>query len=204
MAWLRLFQAFAIATFLAVPFLGGGAAALAQSLGSTQSEVLILDPNRLFAETLFGKRITDELEAEGQTLSEENRKIEAELRLEEKALTEARKAMSPEDFRDVASAFDIKVQGIRRERLSKLRALDVKRENALQGFLGAAQGALITLMREREASVLLDLRSVILRDGAVDITDEAVLKINEAIGTGEKSDGKRPAPQQDESAAPAD
>ncbi|MBU2982480.1 OmpH family outer membrane protein [Lentibacter algarum] len=160
----------------------------AQSLGTEQAEVVIVDPNRLFAETLFGKRINDELEAESNALALENRRIEEELRSEEKTLTEARKTMTAEDFRDSADAFDIKVQGIRRERVEKLRALDEKRANALQRFLATAQGVLVTLMRERGATVLLDLRTVILRDGAIDITVDAVAKIDEAIGTGENID----------------
>ena len=173
------------ALLIALALISWASVSVAQTLGSSQAEVVIIDPNRLFAETLFGKRITDELEAEGQTLSDENRRIETELRTEEKALTEARKTMTPENFRDSAEAFDLKVQGIRRERLAKLRAFEEKRANALDGFLGTAQDVLIALMRERGASVLLDLRSVILRDGAVDITDEAVVKINVAIGSGE-------------------
>ncbi len=146
---------------------------------------MVIDPNRLFAETLFGKRITEELEAEGKSLSEENRRIEDELKAEEKSITEVRKTMSPEEFRDLAESFDLKVQGIRRERLAKLRVLDEKRGNALQSFLSTAQGVLATLMRERGATVLLDLRGVILNDGAIDITDAAVTKIDEAIGAGE-------------------
>lgn len=181
MAKLRRYQALAFA----VALVSWATVSLSQNLGATQSDIVVIDPNRLFAETQFGKRITDELEAEGKSLSEDNRRIEDELRAEEKSITEARKTMSPEEFRDLAEAFDIKVQGIRRERLAKLRALDDKRGNALQSFLGTAQGVLATLMRERGASVLLDLRGVILNEGSVDITDEAVTKINEAIGAGE-------------------
>lgn len=179
----RRYPLFAI--IAAVLFWASGA--LAQSLGSSESEVLVIDPNRLFAETLFGKRINSELEAEGAALSAENRRIEDDLRAEEKALTEAREEMSPEDFRGAAEAFDLKVQGIRRERLQKVRALDEKRDTALQRFLSAAQGALVAVMRERGASVLIDARNVVLSDGAIDITNEAVVKIDEAIGAGEST-----------------
>lgn len=163
----------------------GASAPLAQSLSGAQSEVLVIDPNRLFAETLFGKRISRQLEEESQTLAQDNRRIEQELRDEEKAITEQRPTMDPEEFRDVAEAFDQKVQAIRQERLEKARALEEKRASAEQRFLATAQGILVELMNERGGNVLLDIRSVILRDGAIDITSDAVERIDAKLGSGE-------------------
>ncbi|MCV2892151.1 OmpH family outer membrane protein [Lentibacter sp. XHP0401] len=156
-----------------------------QPLSNSQSEVVIVDPNRLFSETLFGQHISEQLEAEAEELAANNRRIEEELRTEERDLTEQRPTMSPEDFRDTAEAFDQKVQAIRRERLDRARELEEKRASAEARFLATAQSALVELMNERGANILLDMRSVILRDNAIDITNDAVRKIDEAIGRGE-------------------
>lgn len=153
--------------------------------GQRRAPVLTVDPNRLFAETLFGQQILSDLEAEAEALSANNRELEAMLRAEERALTAQRPSMTPEDFRDTAEAFDQKVQAIRRERTERARALDSQRATAEARFLATAQGALVALMEERGASVLLDMRSVILRDNAIDITSDAVKKIDAAIGRGE-------------------
>ena len=165
-------------------------APFAQSLNAPQREVLIIDPNRLFAETLFGQHISEALEAEAQELSANNRRLEEELRAEEKELTDARPTMSAIDFRDAAEAFDKKVQAIRRERQDRARALEEQRASAEQRFLATAQGVLVELMNERGGSVLLDMRAIILRDTAVDITNDAVRKIDEAIGRGDALDLK--------------
>ena len=163
---------------LALGFCLWASASFAQSLNAPQREVLIIDPNRLFTETLFGQHISEALEAEAQELSANNRRLEEELRAEEKELTDARPTMSAIDFRDAAEAFDKKVQAISRERKDRARALEEQRASAEQRFLATAQGVLVELMNERGGRVLLDMRAIILRDTAVDITNYAVRKID--------------------------
>jgi len=159
-------------------------AVLAQDLGLPRSTVMVVDPNRLFAETAFGQRVARELEAESAVLAAENRRIEGELTVEEKALTEKRKSMTPEEFRQAADAFDTKVQRIRGEQEAKARDLASNNDNAQRRFLSVAQPVLQTLMTESGAEVLLDRRSVLLLADSVDITDEAVQRIDSAIGDG--------------------
>lgn len=158
--------------------------ARAQDLGLPDSPILVVDLNRLFNETLFGERVASELEAESADLAAENRRIEAELTAEEKDLTERRAGMAPGDFRDAADAFDMKVQRIRAEQEAKARALADENENAQRRFLGAARPVLERLMRESGASVLLDTRAVLLSSDVVDVTDQAVTRVDDAIGDG--------------------
>ncbi|PIE12370.1 MAG: outer membrane chaperone Skp [Rhodobacterales bacterium] len=159
-------------------------AVLAQEFSVSERTVLVIDPARLFAETEFGRRVATEVEAEGAVLAAENRRIEAELTTEEKALTERRKTMAPDEFRAAADGFDRKVQQIRSEQEAKARALADAGENAQRRFLSVAQPVLETLMRESGAEVMLDRRFVLLRDPHVDVTEEAVRRIDEAIGDG--------------------
>ena len=67
-----------------------GVPATAQNVGVVQSEILVLDPDRLFAETLLGQRINRAYLAKREQLIARNRTIEAELEAEELALTELR------------------------------------------------------------------------------------------------------------------
>lgn len=170
----------ALAGFSPAPLL-----AQEQTEPAMRSEILVIDPNKLFANTMFGKRISAEIEQEGQQLANENRALEQQLRDEEKALTDQRPVMDPAAFRDAADAFDARVQAIRRERAEKARALEEKRANAEQRFLSTAQGILIELVNERGGTMLLDIRSVLLRDEDIDITNDAVARIDATLGTGE-------------------
>lgn len=156
----------------------------AQGLGVADSVVLVIDPNRLFSETAFGRRVAAEIETQGVALAAENRRIEAELTSEEKALTERRAGMTPEAFRAAADAFDIKVQRTRAEQETKARNLAEESDNAQRRFLGVARPVLENLMLESGASVLLDVRAVLLSSGAANVTDEAVRRIDLAIGDG--------------------
>lgn len=166
----------------------------AQGLGLPESAILVIDPNRLFLQSAFGKRVIADIEQEGDTLAEENRRIEGELAEEEKALTEARKGMAPDEFRKQADAFDAKVRQIRSEQEAKAVALVQKRETAERQFLSVARPVLEELMLEARASVMLDTRAVLLSTGVVDVTSEAVRRLDEMIGDG-KNLGATPPEQ---------
>lgn len=167
-----------------------GAPAVAQqdggltNLGVVQSLILTIAPERLYSESAFGKRIGREIEAEGAEIAAENRRIEAELTAEEKTLTEARDSLPPSEFRERAAAFDEKVQQLRREQDEKARALGQKAEEARRALLTAVQPLLSQLMIESGAVAILDRRAVLLSVDAVDITDQAILRVDAQFGDG--------------------
>jgi Skp family chaperone for outer membrane proteins len=149
-----------------------------------RSPVLSLDQDRMFAISEFGKRIEAELQADGRLLEAENRRIEAELEAEEKDLTARRPAMSAEAFRALADAFDTKVQRIRTEQTDKARALGQRTEDAQRQFIEAARPVLEQMMVDAGAVVIIDPRSVVMSRAAIDVTDEAIRRINANIGDG--------------------
>ncbi|TMM55586.1 OmpH family outer membrane protein [Sulfitobacter sabulilitoris] len=180
--------------FLALSLIGAGPALFAQTAGAPltiQSPILTIDSDRLYLESAFGRRTAREIEAQGAELAAENRRIEAALTAEEKDLTERRPTMEPTAFRALADAFDEKVQTTRREQDAKTRALNQQLEERRSVFLTAAAPVLETLMREAGAAVILEKRSVFLSANAIDITSDALARIDAVLG----DDGKRPAPQ---------
>ena len=154
------------------------------NVGVVQSLVLTIAPERLYNESAFGERIAREMEAEGAEIAAENRRIEAELTAEEKELTEIRNDLSTPDFRERAAAFDEKVQRLRREQDEKARALGQKADEARRALLAAAQPLLTQLMIDSGAVAILDRRAVLLSIDAVDITDQAILRVDTRFGDG--------------------
>ncbi|MCX7559922.1 OmpH family outer membrane protein [Sulfitobacter sp. F26204] len=152
--------------------------------GSVVSPILTIDSERLFLESEFGQRVAAEVEAKGTALAAENRKIEADLEAEEKQLTEVRATMDAEEFRTLANEFDEKVQQIRQVQATKGRALTTLLDQEREVFLGAAGPVLERLMRETDAAVILELRSVFVSSSAIEITDDAIARINETLGSG--------------------
>ncbi len=156
----------------------------AQQLGVRDPLVLTIASDRLFSESAFGQRVLLEIESESAQLAEENERIVAELSSEEKDLTQKRAELPPEEFRPLAQAFDEKVQSHRDGQRAKLDALARRSEESRQTFYALAQPVLIELMRETGAAVVLERANVFLSADTSDITDEAIARINAAIGDG--------------------
>ena len=166
-------------------FLGAVPAVQAQTIGVAQSEILVLDTERFLAHTLIGQQLLADLQAEREARIIKNRQIEAGLEAEEKALTEMREEKSAEEFRDLADAFNERVQKIRRE--SERAAADLERQRELipRKFMQIVEPVLVDLMRDAGGRVILDQRGVLLRLDGVDITDAAIARVNERIGNGQ-------------------
>lgn len=146
--------------------------------------IVVVNQERLLAQSLYGQRIQREVEAAGAALAAENRQIETQLTEEELALTERRALMTPEAFRPVAEEFDDRVNGIRAAQEAKGRALQQQAEAAQQAFFETAYPILVEILRNRGAMVLMDSRAVLLAADGIDITDEAVALIDARLGDG--------------------
>lgn len=175
---------------LALSLCGAGAAG-AQDVITVPSPILTIDQERLFAETQLGRQSSNEIAAAAEALAAENRRIEEELRAEEIALTERRGMMSAEEFSALADEFDLKVQAFRASQDAKARALAEREAEARQLFFGEVGEILSEIVREEGAVVILDRRAVFLSADRIDITDEAIARINAAAEAG---DGDAPAP----------
>lgn len=157
----------------------------AQEIGIIQSDILVLDPDRLFTETQLGQRITADLLAERDKLIAHNRKLEAELTAEEKALTKLRATKSPVEFRALADEFDAKVQEIRRNSERAVRDHERNNERAPALFMRTIEPVLAGILEDANGAVIMDVRNVLLRSDVVDITDVAISRVNKTIGSGE-------------------
>lgn len=177
---------------LAALALGAAGPVRAQSAGpgtQVRSPVLVIDSDVLYRDSAFGRRVLADVEAERTALAAENRQIEADLTAEERDLTERRATLDPATFRDLADAFDEKVRAIRREQDAKARALSLALEDSRGAFLTAAAPVLEAMMREAGAAVVLERRSVFLSLNLIDITRDAVARIDAELGDG-RGDGR--------------
>ncbi|NHB77356.1 OmpH family outer membrane protein [Rhodobacter calidifons] len=159
-----------------------GAGAMAQDI-PVPAPILTLDQDRLFLESDFGKAVIARERADTSALEQENRRIEAELIAEEQALTEARATLSAEEFSARAAAFDAKVERIRDEQDAKARRLTERRDQDRKAFLEVAVPVLGALLGDSGATVILEKSQVILSLSAVDVTDEAIRRVNAALAS---------------------
>jgi len=148
------------------------------------SGILVLNQERLFARSLFGQRIQRELEDASARLAAENRRIETRLTEEELELTELRGTIEADEFRALADAFDTRVEAIRAEQEAKARNLTGQADAAQSLFFENVAPILLEIVRDRNAAVLVDSRSVLLSADRVDVTEAAIAAIDETLGEG--------------------
>lgn len=175
-------------------------AGLAQE-AATQSPVLTIEPERLFAESRFGTSALARFEREQAEFLAENKKLEVALEAEEKSLTDRRPSLPIEDFRKLADAFDAKAEEIRAARLAKSRSLTTTRDEDQKRFLAAIGPILGEMMGEMGALVILDKKTVFLSFERLDVTDLAIARIDSVLGDSlqtipqpQPTEGPDPAP----------
>ena len=167
-----------VAAFLLVACLATAAPAQEFPTAVGDQPVLVIDTGRLFSESAYAKQLNDEIEQVAVQIRDENQKIVAELVAEEQSLTELRPTMSPEDFRAAADAFDQKAQEIRRERDAKEVELEDARRDVRVRFLSEVRSVVGQLMVERGGGIVLDSRSTYVFVTSIDITQEAIARVD--------------------------
>ena len=156
----------------------------ALSQGVPQTPFVTLDDARLFGESAWGKALLARLEADQAALAAENRAIEADLASRERALTERRPMLEAAEFRALADAFNAEVERHRSEQRAKEQALYQRHETARLRFRDVANQVLAQVMAERGALAILDEAAIVLGFREIDITDDAVARMDALVGDG--------------------
>lgn len=148
---------------------------------SAPGGVVVIDQQGLFERSDFGRESMRLLEERSADLKAENRRIELALEEEERRLTARRANLPVAEFQALAEAFDRKVEGIRNEQDAKGGALARQRDAHQQQFFERAVPILIALMRDKGASAVLDRSGVVMSLDRIDITAEAIARVNQSL-----------------------
>ncbi|NYS24515.1 OmpH family outer membrane protein [Rhodobacteraceae bacterium 2376] len=166
-------------------------APLAQPLGFSLgqpaqpgSEIRTIDQERLFFNSRFGQRVRDQIIEASRALEAENQRLLDDLSEREAELTALRPTLSPEAFRTQADAFNEEVGVIRDQQERKSRQIGQFQEAEQGRFYDLVVPLLDTLLQDVGARVLLDTRVVLLSDEDVDLTDQAIERIDATLGDG--------------------
>ena len=150
-------------------------------LAAEKSGLFTVDMTKLLRSSEFGKNIIAANNIARKKLQSENEELEKKLLLEEKKLSELRKTLSVEEFRPKALEFDKRVSIIRAEQGKKEEILNKKVRKEETDFFKRIYPLLYEILTERGGLILVDQRNIILWDNSVDITDDAIQAINQAL-----------------------
>lgn len=140
----------------------------------------ILDQERLLNGSELGQQILARIHQAEQALQAENDALFNSLSAQERELTDLRSSLSPEEFRARADAFDAHVEAIRAERNQRSQALTRQSAAQAQSFFDMALPILVQLMNEEGIVALLKPDTLILGSDWLDITDEAIRRLDAA------------------------
>lgn len=143
------------------------------------SRILIVDVERIYRESRAGQSIREAEAALNEQTEDELNARRSALRAESDALTQRRETMAEEEFRQREAAFRRDVADLRRFRRERAREIRRAAAEARTELRQAVEPILVALMRDWRAEVMIDARAVILRASALDITDEAILRLDE-------------------------
>ena len=160
--------------------------ALGQTLSPQEVPLALrtIDDERLFRQTLFGQRVAEEIAAASRALEAENDRLLEELTAREAELTELRAEMTVEEFRAAANAFDIQAETARRSQAEKRQRLSQFEDSERRRFFSDSALVLQEVLEDVGGDVLIDGRAVIIARPGLDMTDEAIAAMDDAIGDG--------------------
>lgn len=161
---------------------------LGETVGATPNSagqaLRTIDDERLFRDSQFGRRVAEEIETASRALEAENDQLLEELTAREAELTEQRAEMTVEAFRAAANAFDIQAEEIRRSQAEKRQRLVQFEESERRRFFGVTTQVLQDVLEDVGGQVLIDARAVIIGLPGMDMTDDAIAAMDDAIGDG--------------------
>ncbi|MFN3292484.1 MAG: OmpH family outer membrane protein [Gemmobacter sp.] len=175
---------------------GGAVAQTAQpalSQGVPQMPFVTLDDARLFSDSAWGKALNKRLEAEQTGLAAENREIEARLADQERDLTARRPDLPAAEFRTLADRFNAEVESWRSTQKAKEQAIYQRHEAARLRFRDVANQVLAQLMVERGALAIIAEEAIVLGFREIDITADAVARLDALVGDGSNLPEPEPA-----------
>jgi len=162
------------------------AAGLALSAGAAAPQgaaaFRILNEERLLRDSRYGQAVLAELREAEERLEDENERIAEELAAEERALTEARAELSPEEFRAQADAFDRRVEAIRAERNEVSLEFARRYDAAAARFFDDVLPIVLEMMSEQALVAILRPDALIVGAEWLDMTDQVIERLDAVLG----------------------
>ncbi len=160
---------------------GAAVAAPAHAQDEGRTPVLIVDMARIRTDTLAGKDMLAKIEDIRKRIESDLAERAVALREEEQQIAEDRATLSSEDFRERVRIFEKQVFENRQFSERENRRLQLVRANGSKLLRERVTAVLARIMVARRADVMLDSTQIVLSVDSLDITDEAIARLDEVF-----------------------
>jgi Skp family chaperone for outer membrane proteins len=179
--------------------LGAGAPSLASSQrNSMQTQIIAFDRDKVFQNSEAGRVLDAKIQTLRDDLVAENDRIYADLEAEEKSLLTLKGSLSSEAFRLKADAFDTKVTAIRAEQKLKSETVQQAYDQGARTFEQSLNVVLTEIAREVGAVAVFERKQIYLMSGSIDISAEAIRRLDVQTNLDTDAETNPPASEADE------
>ena len=173
----RLLSVVTLAVFTALPH-GQVVAQEDNNIG-----ILVVDMQKVQRDAAASVSVTEQIAVLRSELGAAIAKRSEAINREETELAKERDKLTAEELRTLARQFERKVfahRDFEQQETTKLQLLQAQARAAIRGRIIPI---LTSVMRERNAQIMLDKTQVVLSNEALDVTDEVLNRLNEALPT---------------------
>jgi Skp family chaperone for outer membrane proteins len=163
--------------------LDANAATPAPSGQVLHAPIIAFDREKIFRDSKPGQALDAEIETLRADLVAENDEIYADLEAEEQNLSTLKDSLSSAAFKFKADAFDAKVTAIRSEQKAKSEAVQQAYDQGARDFEQQLNVVLTQIAREVGAVAVFERKQIYLMSGSIDISVEAVRRLDALTGT---------------------
>lgn len=145
--------------------------------------ILLIDRQRVLSDSDPARRLRAAEQERRTALRQQLDDIQGALEAEEAEISALRGQIDAAAFEARVQAFDVHVREARRRSQALGEALQSEFESARQRLVAALGPVLRAMLTAHEADVMLDVRSVLIARPGLDVTEEAIGRLNAATTT---------------------
>ena len=141
----------------------------------------VIDINKILAEANAAVEAAEEIEKIAIEIENEIKSSDEEIIKEQNLLIESQSIMAPEAFEAKRIEYESKIQTYNSERQSKLMKIDELIAISRNDILNAMKPILEEISNEKGITIILEKTSIMLNAEKMDITNEALKRLNKSL-----------------------
>jgi Skp family chaperone for outer membrane proteins len=145
------------------------------------TSIAVIDLNLILTEAKAAKDASEQIEEIAKQIEEEIAEKDKKILEEQNKLIESQAIMAPEAFETQRIEYENKLQNYNTERQAKLISIDNLVATSRQEVLDALSPILEEISNEKGITIVLEKNTVLLNAENMDITNEALKKLNKQL-----------------------
>ena len=141
----------------------------------------VIDINKILADANAAVKAAEEIEKIAIEIEKEIKSSDEEIIKEQNLLIESQSIMAPEAFEAKRIEYESKIQTYNSERQSKLMKIDELIAISRNDILNAIKPILEEISNEKGITIILEKTSIMLNAEKMDITNEALKRLNKSL-----------------------